>query len=379
MKSTPTVQSILDAGIRYLDERGCPDARHSMQSLLVHALVKDKTWLYLHYQDPIDDAAQLATLRELLKRRGQGEPLQHLLGSVEFYRREFRSDARALIPRPETEELVELALSRVTPSAGMRILDMGTGSGIIGITLALELAEQQPEVTLVDVSESALSLALENATRLHARVKTYRSDLFSLWQQEDSESSHVKPPSDYNLVLANLPYIPDAESSELAREVHHDPSLALYGGADGLDIIRRFLTELPRYAAASGALVLLEVGHDQGEATRALMEQLGYTDTSVACDLNGIARFPLGTTPTRAIEPEEETMSADESELNEELEAHEEEEDAPEAPAPAAVPRATPSVATSTPLAPASPTTLPNGDPISLRMEGYDDPESYPF
>ncbi len=348
-----TIQDILVSGIRYLEERGCSDARSSMQSLLVHVLAKDKTWLYLHYQDPIEQQ-QLTTLRELLKRRGQGEPLQHLLGSVEFYRRDFRSDARALIPRPETEELVELALSRVEPREHMRILDMGTGSGIIGITLALELAAHQPDVTLIDISESALSLALENATSLRARVKTYRSDLFSLWHEQGSESAHITPPSGYHLILANLPYIPESEAAQLAREVQHDPALALYGGADGLDVIRRFLTELPEHAASS-ALVLLEVGHDQGEATRALMEELGYTDTSVARDLNGIARFPLGYTPRRD-EESDTTATDNEPELVDTALIAEEEESA-RLPHPS----------------------QRSSEPGSLYMRGYEDPESYPF
>ncbi len=348
-----TVQDILNSGTQYLEERGCSDARYSMQSLLTHVLAKDKTWLYLHFQDPLDDA-QLAPLRDLLRRRGQGEPLQHLLGSVEFYRREFRSDARALIPRPETEELVEITLKRLQPKEDMRILDMGTGSGIIGITLALELSEHKPEVTLIDISEAALSLALENATRLHAKVKTYRSDLFTLWTEQSSESHHITPPSGFHLILANLPYIPDGERSELARELEHDPSLALYGGEDGLDIIRRFLRDLPAYAA-SEALVLLEVGHDQGETTRALMEELGYTGTEVLCDLNGIARFPMGYTPFK----------------QESAPAPIDEEEAIVAPEPVYVEaqedNSSPS-AVSSPLA-----------AESLRMTGFDSEEKYPF
>ncbi len=352
-----TVQDILNSGTQYLESRGCSDARYSMQSLLTHVLAKDKTWLYLHFQDPLDDA-QLAPLRDLLRRRGQGEPLQHLLGSVEFFRREFRSDARALIPRPETEELVEFALGRLRTKTDLRVLDMGTGSGIIGITLALELAEHKPEVTLIDISDAALSLALENATRLHAKVKTYRSDLFSLWKEQDSDSHSLTPPEGFNLILANLPYIPDGERPELARELEHDPSLALFGGADGLDVIRRFLRELPSYAA-SEALVLLEVGHDQGEATRALMEELGYTGTEVHCDLNGIARFPMGYAPFKEEASPESTEPTDSAETEQAAQAaepsyqEEQEESTPVAPAPA--------------------------ERESLRMTGFDSEDKYPF
>lgn len=288
-----TIQDILTSGTAYLEERGVEGARHSMQSLMVHVLGCNRTWLYLHYDDPMSEA-QLAPLRELLRQRGKGVPLQHLLGSTEFYRREFRTDARALIPRPETEELVEMALSMAPRQEGMRVLDMGCGSGIIGITLALELAKQHPEVVMADVSEAALSLTLENATALGAKVKTYRSDLFSAW--DAPAEGGIIPPDGFALVLANLPYVPDGE--QVSAEVEHDPKTALYGGPDGLDIVRRFLADaLPHLT--DRALVMLEVGHDQGEATRAEMERLGYTDTRVLTDMSGKPRFPMGYAPVK--------------------------------------------------------------------------------
>ena len=288
-----TIQDILTSGTAYLEARGIEGARHSMQSLMVHVLGCNRTWLYLHYEDPLSEE-KLVPLRELLKRRGKGEPLQHLLGSTEFYRREFRTDSRALIPRPETEELVEFALQMTPRRQGMRVLDMGCGSGIIGITLALELAKQQPEVVMADISEAALSLTLENAAALGAKVKTYRSDLFTAW--DTPAEGAVQPPDLFNLVLANLPYVPEGEA--VSAEVQHDPATALYGGADGLDIVRRFVKDaLPHLA--DRALVMLEVGHDQGEATRALMEELGYTQTRVLTDMSGKPRFPMGFAPAR--------------------------------------------------------------------------------
>lgn len=295
-----TIQEVLVSGTEYLESRGVEGARHSMQSLLVHVLGCNKTWLYLHYDDPLPEE-KLMPLRELLKQRGQGVPLQHLLGSTEFYRREFRTDARALIPRPETEELVELALQMAPRRNGMRVLDMGCGSGIIGITLALELARQAPEVIMADISEAALSLTLENATSLGARVKTYRSDLFTAW--DSPEEGAVQPPEGlFDLVLANLPYVPEAESVSI--EVQHDPATALYGGPDGLDIVRRFLKDaLPHLAPR--ALVMLEVGHDQGHATREMMESLGYEQCRVLTDMSGKARFPMGFAPQQPGEEQE--------------------------------------------------------------------------
>lgn len=292
-----TIQEILSSGTAYLEARGVDAARHSMQSLLVHVLGCSKTWLYLHHDDPLSEA-QLAPLRELLRERGKGVPLQHLLGTTEFYRREFRTDARALIPRPETEELVELALHTVKPQENMRVLDMGCGSGIIGITLALELAKHHPQVVMADISDAALALTLENAAALGAKVSTYRSDLFKAW--EANNDNPVIPPTPFHLVLANLPYVPDAEP--VSAEVSHDPATALYGGPDGLDIVRRFLQEaLPHLA--EGCLVMLEVGHDQGHITAELMAELGYTGCRVLTDISGKARFPMGYAPAKQQQP----------------------------------------------------------------------------
>lgn len=283
-----TIQEILTSGTAYLEARGIDAARHSMQSMLVHVLGCSKTWLYLHHDNALTED-KLAPLREMLRERGKGVPLQHLLGSTEFYRREFRTDARALIPRPETEELVEFALQIADKKPGMNILDMGCGSGIIGITLALELAAQSPNVVMADISEAALALTLENAATLGAKVRTYRSDLFSAWNP--SSDNPVIPPADFDLVMANLPYVPDGET--VSAEVRHDPATALYGGSDGLELIRRFLAEARPYLRDK-CLVMLEVGHDQGETTRKLMEANGYTDCRVLTDMNGKARFPIG-------------------------------------------------------------------------------------
>ena len=286
-----TVQEVLLSGTAYLAARGIEGARSSMQAMLAHVLGKDRTWLYLHAEDPVAESA-LAPLRDMLRARGQGTPLQHLLGTVEFYRREFRTDARALIPRPETEELVELALARVPRREGLRVLDMGCGSGVIGVTLALELKELRPEVTLVDISPAALSLALENATGLGARVRTYVSDLFSAWTPaEAQEDTRILPPTPYDLVLANLPYVPEGE--EVSAEVQHDPPTALFGGADGLGIIRRFIEQAKPHLAP-GALMLLEVGHDQGPTVAELMKELEYVQVEVLTDMSGKARFVKG-------------------------------------------------------------------------------------
>ena len=290
-----TIQEVLQSGTKWLEARGVDAPRYSMQSLMVHVLGCNKTWLYLHYEDALSDS-QLEQLRQLLRERGKGVPLQHLLGEAEFFRRSFRSDARALVPRPETEELVELALQMAPRKEGMRVLDMGCGSGVIGITLALELASLHPDVVLADISESALSLALENATALGARVRTYRSDLFSAWAP--SPENAVVPPDGFDLVLANLPYVPEQE--DVSVEVQHDPATALYGGEDGLDVVRRFVVDLLPHAHPN-ALVMLEVGHNQGATVCELMRAAGYENTRVLTDMSGKARFPMGYAPSAPV------------------------------------------------------------------------------
>ena len=180
-----TLLEVLQAGTDYLARQGCDEARATMQHLLAHVLHCNRTALYSQFDRPVEEA-ELAPLRELLKRRAAGEPLQHLLGVTEFFRRDFLTDARALIPRPETEELVEMVLKKI-PDHPVRILDMGTGSGVIGVTLALELKERAGEVVLADISPQALDLALENAMRLGARVSTIQTNLFANIPQEKTD------------------------------------------------------------------------------------------------------------------------------------------------------------------------------------------------
>ncbi len=293
MNSTPkSIREILRSGTVYLETRQVEGARASMQAMLAHVLGKNRTWLYLHI-DYCPTEQELVRLREMLRLRGQGVPLQHLLGEVEFYRRRFRSDARALIPRPETEELVELTLQLIPrQKENMCILDMGCGSGVIGISLALELHERSPSVVLADISSAALDLALENATALGARISICHTNLFSAWRVTDEEQSlaHFIPPSQFDCIVANLPYIRADE--RLQTEVAHDPSTALYGGGEeGLDIIYRFLAEARAYLTPDG-IILLEVGHDQGELVARQMRMLGYSGVELHCDLSGAARFP---------------------------------------------------------------------------------------
>ena len=244
-----TVLETLQGGAGYFEKRGIEMGRLQMEHLLAHVLECERLQLYMEFDRPLEER-ELAPLRELVKRRGEGEPLQHLLGEVEFFGREFKSDSRALIPRPETEELVGKVLKLFSGDSG-RILDMGAGSGVIGLTLAGE--RPACPVTLVDRSGDPLSLAKENAGRLElfeGSVEFIESDLF-----ENVAGTFV-------LIVANLPYLPEGDAESLSEEVRRDPDFALYGGVSGTEIIERFIGDSVPFLE-DGGLLALEIGMGQ--------------------------------------------------------------------------------------------------------------------
>ena len=276
-----TVLETIEGGTRYLEKRGIEDARRNMQLLVAAQLGCSRMDLYTQFDRPLEEK-ELAPLREILKKRGEGAPLQHLLGKVSFHRHEFKSDARALIPRPETEELAEWILSWNLSENG-RILDMGCGSGVLGLTLAA--ARPHWQVTLADVSPDALALARENAASLGlANASFTESDLFSALG------------GTFDGIVANLPYVPELERSSLSREVMHDPPLALFGGADGLDVIRRFIPQAFHFLQPGGWLAL-EIGHDQASQVSGFLQASGFAEIEVKTDLSGVARFPAARRP----------------------------------------------------------------------------------
>lgn len=276
-----TVLETIDGGTRYLEKRGIEDARRNMQIMVAHQLACTRMQLYTQFDRPLGES-ELVPLREMLKRRGEGLPLQHVLGVVSFHHRDFKSDARALIPRPETEELAEWILS-MPMSDDLKVLDMGCGSGVLGLTLAAERPSWQ--VTLADVSEDALALTKENATALGiGNARLLHSDLFSAIEGE------------FDGIVANLPYVPQGERTSLSREVMHDPALALFGGPDGLEVIRRFVSEAFSHLKPGGWMVL-EIGHDQASQVEEILRSSGFADIEVKTDLSGVARFPFARRP----------------------------------------------------------------------------------
>ena len=280
MPDTLPLLEVLRGAESYLTERGVENPRLNAEHLLAHALGLKRMELYLQFDRQLTDAER-APLRETVKRRGAREPLQHILGTAEFHGRSFACDKRALIPRPETEQLVEIALEVVKDKTSPQILDIGTGSGVIALTIALELPAA--EVHAVDLSTDALALAAENAARhgLTERVGFHKADLL--------------PPDEtrFDLIIANLPYIPADEIASLSPEVRHDPVTALDGGPDGLDLIRRLIEAAPG-RLTPGAALLLEISAGQGDAVNTLLTDRKFRDISVRSDYQNIPRFAVG-------------------------------------------------------------------------------------
>lgn len=268
-----SVLEVIQATTAYFQKHQVESPRLNIEHLLAHVLGKKRMELYLEFDRPLEDS-QLAPLRDLVKRRAAGEPLQHLLGSVDFLGRVFRCDRRALIPRPETEQLAELLLAR--GRTYRRILDVGTGSGVLALTLAAEIPEA--EVHAVDLSPDALTLARENAASLGLaeRVHFSEGDLLS--------AAH----GEFDLIVANLPYIPTADLTTLEREVQHDPRTALEGGPVGTEIILRLLAEATNHLRGTLAL---EIGHDQSTALQSALSGHNYQDIQPVADYQGRDRF----------------------------------------------------------------------------------------
>ena len=267
-----TVLEVIQATTPYLQKNGVENARLNIEHLLAHVLGKKRMDLYMEFDRPLEDLV-LEPLRGLVKRRAAGEPLQHLLGTVEFLGRSFLCDKRALVPRPETEQLCELLLKESTPA---RVLDVGTGSGVIALSLAAAWPEARVEA--VDVSEEALALARENAARLGLaeRVAFSKSDLLE------------NVAGEFQLIVANLPYIAAAEMPALAREVQHDPTMALTDGADGFSLIERLIASAPKHLRGRLAL---EIGHEQSARVCEALAAHNFQDIRPLADYQGRQRF----------------------------------------------------------------------------------------
>ena len=275
-----TVLEVLQSTTAYFTKREIESPRLNAEHLLAHVLKRKRMELYLEFERALVEE-ELAPLRELVKRRGQGEPLQHLLGTVEFCGHVFVCDKRALVPRPETEQLVEMIADCRLPNAACRILDVGTGSGVIALSLAKKFPDAK--VTATDISEDALALARENAARLGVQEKVVliKSDLLDAVE------------GSFDLIVANLPYIATGDRPTLSREVLHDPETALFAGPRGPEMISK-LIEGARAHLSAGGLLALELGIGQADELAALMAEKNYHDIKAIRDYSGLTRFLFG-------------------------------------------------------------------------------------
>lgn len=261
-----TVLDILNKTTAFFQKKGVPDPRLDAQYILAHGLgMKNRMDLYLNFEKPLT-AAELDVLRPLVARRANREPLQHIVGDTSFRGFRIKCDPRALIPRPETEELVDLAKARLEGIENPFIVEVGTGTGAIAISCAKEIAGAH--VLATDISADALALAKENAeinqlTDTTSPLQFTQGDLLDAVTAEVSIRAGIAADSKIHCLIANLPYIPDGEKEKLQPEVgNFDPALALFGGADGLDLVRKLLTQTEN-RLAPGAPILLEIGSEQ--------------------------------------------------------------------------------------------------------------------
>ncbi|MFM7246497.1 MAG: peptide chain release factor N(5)-glutamine methyltransferase [Actinomycetota bacterium] len=267
-----TVRDVLALSSAYLEAKGSPTARLDAELLVGHALGMPRLDLYLHHDRPLT-ADELAAIRPLLRRRADLEPVAYIVGEVGFRRLVLQTDARALMPRPETETLVEVALA-LLPRGG-RLVDVGTGAGPI----ALSVKHERPDadVLAVDVSDDALALARANAERLGLQVAFAVSDLLA------------DLPGPFDVIAANLPYVPDGDPRTEPGVVRHEPHLALWGGPDGLDLIRRLVEQAPARLRPGGAIVL-EVSDEQAAGVQDLLAAAGLGAVERHRDLAGVER-----------------------------------------------------------------------------------------
>ena len=294
------VRSALKEGMARLRAANVSSSTLAAELLLLHVLGRDRAWMYSHPEAPVDFAAAEKYV-ELLARRAAGEPTQYLTGKQEFWGFEFEVTPAVLIPRPETEHVIEVSLERLgeergitinmrtgEPNPALRIADVGTGSGCIAVALAHELPHAQ--IVATDISPDALEVAQRNAARhkVAGRIRFVRTDLLRAQLDEQATSGHS---GGFDLIVSNPPYVARNEAGELAVEVRdHEPAAALFGGPTGLELYESLVEQAAELLAPRGILVL-ELGYNCADAVRAIISrQRAWANVSATNDLAGIPR-----------------------------------------------------------------------------------------
>jgi release factor glutamine methyltransferase len=278
-----TVLEIIKKTTEFFAGKGIDSPRLNAELLVGHALERKRMQLYLEFERPLTDT-ELDKIRPLVRRRGQLEPIQYIIGETDFFGLKLRVDRRALIPRPETEQLVEHVVALRASAAPARILDLGTGSG--AIALALAQAFPTAAVTATDKSADALALAAENAatTALQDRVTFLRSDWFD-----------ALPPDPFDIVVSNPPYLTADETAETPAEVRgYEPREALTAGADGLGDLLKIISRAPAFLM-TGGLLALETGVSHHERLMSHAQSAGFSRVESKQDLTRRDRFILAT------------------------------------------------------------------------------------
>ncbi|HPC84574.1 MAG TPA: peptide chain release factor N(5)-glutamine methyltransferase [Thermoanaerobaculaceae bacterium] len=266
-----TVGELLAEAAEVLPRReGLPDPGREARWLLARVLERSEAWLWAHPEEEVD-ATAADRFRAWVAERAAGQPAHYVVGTCPFWGRGFEVAPGVLIPRPETELVVERILRLPLPRQP-RVLDVGTGSGCLAVTLALELPGAS--VTATEISAAAIAVARANAIRLGGRVRFVLCDLASPLAGE------------FDLVVANLPYVPAGQLAGLAPELAWEPRLALVGGADGTELLQRLLCDLPRLVAAGG-FVVLEHGEGQADLLAPLLPRLGLRELVRQRDISG--------------------------------------------------------------------------------------------
>jgi len=272
------IDTILKWTRQYFGEKGVESPRLDAEVLLSHVLQKDRLYLYVHFDQPLEER-ELTAFRAAVKKRAARLPVAYITGSKEFMGLDFEVTSAVLIPRPDTEILVETALKLLSTVDRPQILDIGTGSGAICVSMLVNLPTAQG--TTVDISPDALAVAKSNADKhqVAERLTFCQGDLFA---PVGGQTFHA--------ILSNPPYIPEAEIATLTPEVQQEPNLALDGGKDGLDFYRRIIEEASKYLA-TGGFIAMEVGIDQAQLVGSMAENTEFFKVSaIIKDYGGIER-----------------------------------------------------------------------------------------
>ena len=285
--STAELRAAFRTVVARLEERDVPSAPLAAELLLMHVLQCDRTWLYAHPESELSPEAA-AAYAELIERRSKGVPTQYLTGRQEFWGLEFEVGPGVLIPRPETEHVIEVALERLDARRAepLRIADVGTGSGCIAISLACILP--RAEIVATDISAAALDYAHRNAARhgVSHRIQFLEADLLKVAIEAPRRAE-----SGFDLIVSNPPYVGRGDAASLPREVReHEPAEALFAGNDGLEIYPALIDEAARKLAPNGILVL-EIGYNGAQYVGSLLSASQWFDLRVTRDLAGIERI----------------------------------------------------------------------------------------